>query len=33
MAESQQHLNDTQRYILHVLREVVRVLDELNIPY
>lgn len=33
MGESQQHLNDTQRYILHVLQEVVRVLDELNIPY
>ena len=33
MAESEQHLNDTQRYILYVLREVVRVLDELNIPY
>lgn len=26
-------LNDTQRYILHVLREVISVLDELNIPY
>lgn len=33
MGESEQHLNDTQRYILHVLREVVRVLDELKIPY
>lgn len=33
MGQSEQHLNDTQRYILHVLREVVRVLDELNIPY
>ena len=33
MCQSQQHLNDTQRYILHVLEEVVRVLDELNIPY
>jgi lipopolysaccharide cholinephosphotransferase len=32
MAQSQ-HLNDTQRYILHVLREVTRVLNELNIPY
>ena len=32
MAETQ-HLNDTQRYILHVLQEVIRVLDELNIPY
>ena len=28
-----QHLNDTQRYILYVLREVTRVLEELNIPY
>ncbi|MBQ7344998.1 MAG: LicD family protein [Oscillospiraceae bacterium] len=26
-------LNDTQKYILHVLREVTRVLDELQIPY
>ena len=26
-------LNDTQSYILHVTREVVRVMDELNIPY
>ena len=26
-------LNDTQNYILHVTQEVVRVLDELNIPY
>lgn len=33
MDQSQQHLNDTQRYILHVLREVTRVLDELNVPY
>ena len=33
MDQPQQHLNDTQRYILHVLREVTRVLDELNIPY
>ena len=33
MAESEQHLNDTQRDILHVLRAVVRVLDELKIPY
>lgn len=33
MDQSEQHLNDTQRYILHVLREVVRVLDELKIPY
>lgn len=33
MANSEQHLNDTQKYILHVLREVTRVLEELNIPY
>lgn len=33
MTESQEHLNDTQRYILNVLQEVVRVLDELNITY
>ena len=33
MENSQEHLNDTQRYILHVLREVTRVLEELNIPY
>lgn len=33
MAESEKRLNDTQRYILHVLREVIRVLDELDIPY
>lgn len=26
-------LNDTQNYILHVTREVIRVMDELNIPY
>lgn len=26
-------LNETQRYILQVLREVLKVLDELNIPY
>ena len=26
-------LNETQRYILQVLREVVRILDELEIPY
>ncbi len=32
MAEAQR-LNETQRYILHVLQETVRVLDELNIPY
>ena len=33
MEHSEQHLNDTQRYILYVLREVTRVLEELNIPY
>lgn len=33
MSQSQQHLNDTQRYILSVLQEVTRVLDELQIPY
>ena len=33
MENSEQHLNDTQKYILHVLREVTRVLEELNIPY
>lgn len=33
MENSQQHLNDTQRYILHVLWEVTRVLEDLNIPY
>lgn len=33
MENSQQHLNDTQRYILYVLREVTRVLEDLNIPY
>jgi lipopolysaccharide cholinephosphotransferase len=33
MAESQQHVNDTQRYILQVLQEVVHVLDEINVPY
>lgn len=33
MAETENHLNETQRYILQVLREVVRVLDELKIPY
>lgn len=33
MDQSSQHLNDTQRYILHVLREVTRVLEELKIPY
>jgi lipopolysaccharide cholinephosphotransferase len=33
MENPEQHLNDTQKYILHVLREVTRVLEELNIPY
>ncbi len=33
MSEEIQRLNETQRYILHVTREVVRVLDELKIPY
>lgn len=33
MTGSEQRLNDTQRYILQVLQEVIRVLDELNIPY
>ena len=33
METPQNHLNDTQRYILHVLREVTRVLEELKIPY
>ena len=33
MERSENHLNDTQRYILHVLREVTRVLEELKIPY
>lgn len=33
MERSQEHLNDTQKYILHVLQEVVRVLDELQVPY
>lgn len=33
MEQPQQHLNDTQKYILHVLREVTRVLEELKIPY
>ena len=33
MANTEQHLNDTQKYILHVLREVTRVLEELKIPY
>ena len=33
MEHSEQHLNDTQRYILYVLQDVTRVLEELNIPY
>lgn len=33
MEEPMEHLNDTQRYILHVLREVTKVLEELKIPY
>lgn len=33
MENAQQHLNDTQRYILYVLREVTRVLEELKVPY
>ena len=33
MERSENHLTDTQRYILHVLREVTRVLEELKIPY
>ena len=33
MERSENHLNDTQRYIIHVLREVTRVLEELKIPY
>lgn len=33
MTASDGHLNDTQKYILHVLREVVQVLDELDVPY
>ena len=33
MEKPMEHLNDTQRYILHVLREVTRVLEELKIPY
>lgn len=31
--DSQHDLNDTQKYILQVLREVLKALDELNIPY
>lgn len=33
MTASDGHLNDTQKYILHVLREVVQVLDELDVTY
>lgn len=33
MSEEKQCLNQTQRYILQVLQEVVQVLDELKIPY
>ena len=33
MADAQERLNDTQRYILQVLRDVIRILDDLNIPY
>jgi lipopolysaccharide cholinephosphotransferase len=33
MDGSERNLNDTQRYILQVLQDVVRVLDELDIPY
>lgn len=33
MANAEHCLNETQRYILQVLREVVRILDELEIPY
>ena len=33
MENTAEHLNDTQKYILYVLREVTRVLEELNIPY
>lgn len=28
-----EHLNDTQKYILGVLRQVVRILEELDVPY
>ena len=31
--ESQHTLNDTQRYILQVLRDVLKVLEELDVPY
>ena len=33
MAENDHSLNETQQYILQVLREVIQVLDELEIPY
>ena len=33
MEHSEHNLNDTQNYILHLLEEVLRVLDELEIPY
>ena len=33
MEHSEQHLPDPQRYILYVLQEVTRVMEELNIPY
>ena len=33
MSEEKQSLNQTQRYILQVLQEVVQVLEELKIPY
>ncbi len=33
MSNSEERLNDTQQYILQVLQDVIRVLDELNVPY
>lgn len=33
MAQTDHSLNETQQYILQVLREVIHVLDELEIPY
>lgn len=33
MADEQNRLNDTQQYILNVVRDVIRILDELQIPY
>ena len=33
MANAEHCLNETQRYIMQVLRDVVRILDELEIPY